>query len=540
MFAENRSRSTNRSGLILLALAWILFSIAAIGFARQNLSAPGLYYDEAVFGGLAKDFITGHDRLHTPGFELVTIFGRPFPVFVQFYLGALKSWTLIPALALFGPSTAVLRLTSLMWALLALFFLMIGVRRCLGLRAALIAGVVLISDPAYFFLSVLDWGAAISSLFCRCVAFYLAVIWWEKRRAGWLFLSAFFLGLGVFNKVDFVAFFIGGGIAAFCFYGRALWAIFRARPPLLLAGVSGFLLGTGPMIFHLGHVVTFTASGQNSAGPNELSEKLHTLGAMYDGSYFYRLMREGGIFSRMYTHSAGFHSLFPLILLLVITLLVATAILGRNKEQRTASGFLLLGFVLTTVIVVLIPGAVRIHHAILAFPFPQLMIAACSSFLWDHSWRHATLRVVRVAICTVIILLVASQLRTISKTEDLINRTGGRGRWSNSFDRFCLKNRNRADLTIISLDWGFNEQLAFLTDAPKLVEPFWALATRETLPPLPNKSENIYLTHSPDYSLYGYDVSYLEAARADPRATVQPYNDGEGRVVFYTIRFPAQ
>jgi hypothetical protein len=46
---------------------------------------------------------------------------------------------------------------------------------------------------------------------------------------------------------------------------------------------------------------------------------------------------------------------------------------------------------------------------------------------------------------------------------------------------FCRQNKNHADITIISLDWGFNEQLAFLTDAPKLVEPFWALQ-RNSLP----------------------------------------------------------
>jgi hypothetical protein len=120
-----QSRQTNRvsshltrHGLIVTIAAWLVLFIIAIAIARQNLSAPGLYYDEAVFGGLAKDFVIGQKRLHMPGCETVTMFNRQFPVFVQPYLGALKCWMLIPAFAVFGPSLAVLRLTSVFWAML--------------------------------------------------------------------------------------------------------------------------------------------------------------------------------------------------------------------------------------------------------------------------------------------------------------------------------------------------------------------------------------------------------------------------------------
>jgi len=37
----------------------------------------------------------------------------------------------------------------------------------------------------------------------------------------------------------------------------------------------------------------------------------------------------------------------------------------------------------------------------------------------------------------------------------------------------CRENRDQSHLKIVSLDWGFNEQLAFLTDGPELSEPFW-------------------------------------------------------------------
>jgi hypothetical protein len=114
--------SKRRDGIVLIS-AWLLLSVAALAVAKQNLSVPGLYYDEAVFAGLAKDFVVGEKRLHMPGCERAIFLGRPWPMFVQPYLGALKSWMLIPGFALFDSSIAVLRLTTLFWALLALLVL---------------------------------------------------------------------------------------------------------------------------------------------------------------------------------------------------------------------------------------------------------------------------------------------------------------------------------------------------------------------------------------------------------------------------------
>src|SRR5438552_14510840 len=141
---------SRRRHLILLLGAWALLAAAIVVPAKQNLSVPGLYYDEAVFAGMAKDFVTGHlHGQHMPDHQVITLAGRPFPLFVQTYLGALKSWMLIPAFSSFGPSVATLRATNLFWQLIALLFLMLGAWRWLGLATAMIAGVLLAVDPTF-------------------------------------------------------------------------------------------------------------------------------------------------------------------------------------------------------------------------------------------------------------------------------------------------------------------------------------------------------------------------------------------------------
>ena len=520
----NRSLSLKRLEIAFLILGWILVAIVVLAVARQNLSAPGLYYDEAVSGGLAKDFITGQPRPHMPNVQLCNVFGRPFPLFVQSYYGALKSWLLIPPVAVFGATLAVLRLTSLVCALVALLFFVLAVRLWLGLAAAIVAGALLVADPAFFFLSLLDWGPAIPPLLCRCAALYFGLAWWRTRKAGYLPLAGFLLGLGLFHKIDFVALLGGTGVAVACFYGKQLFPALRARPSLIVMCGLGFLLGSLPMLWRLPQLVASALPRRADFG--EFKIKLQTWVALYDGSYIERLMSSGGVFGEMYNHSSNAHSLLWIFLPIAAVSLLAVCLFPQDPRERRVAGFLLLGFVLITLGIFALPGAVRIHHAFLAYPFPQLMIAAGLIFLWQRRSTRLVQGITRLIIVALLTMLFASQVQAIRKTQQVIAATGGRGLWSNVLDNFCRENADRADLTIVSLDWGFNEQLAFLTNGPKLLEPFWTFPMfNEGLPPLPREPQYLYLAHSPEYSLLRYDIIYLDAARGDDHAEIQPYSD---------------
>src|SRR5437867_645025 len=83
---------------------------------------------------------------------------------------------------------------------------------------ALIAGALLAFDPTYFFLSVLDWGAAVPSFVCRCACLYFAVRWNQQRKLRDAFFLGLFAGLGIFNKADFAVFLMALGLAALFFY----------------------------------------------------------------------------------------------------------------------------------------------------------------------------------------------------------------------------------------------------------------------------------------------------------------------------------
>ena len=529
---EANSRRSRREFVICMSF-WLALATTMWLLAKQNFQLPGLYYDEAVFAGMAKDFVTGHVHgQHMPDHQVITLVGRSFPFFVQTYLGALKSWMLIPAFSGFGPSVATLRATNLFWQLIGLFFLMLGAWRWLGLPTALIAGLLLAFDPTFLFVSVLDWGVAVPSFLCRCACFYFAIRWYQQRRLRDAFLIGLFAGLGFFNKADFAAFLIAVSIAGLLCYRRQLIAAIRGHASAVALACFGFALGGGPMLLKIPRMLALTISGPHPNAPGELATKLKTMLSMYDGSHFYRLMNAGGVFERMYDGAAGPRAAMGIVVVMACILFGVLAC--RKQIPRTrAIVFLTVATLLITLGVFLMPDAVRIHHAVLAFPLPQLIVAALSAAARKTSAPLRTLAILLVAI------VCLSGLRSIAATQELIQETGGRGRWSESLDKFCRENRGRSDLTIVSLDWGFNEQLMFLTNGPQLAEPFWEF--NQTLPALPPNPNYIYLAHPPEYSVLKYDVAYLDQLqKSGGNAEITPYFDRQNAVTFYTIQFRSQ
>ena len=534
---ESGTSTVQHHELLLVIALWLALATVMLYLAKQNLSIPGLYYDEAIFGGMAKDFVTGHVHgQHLRGSETINILGHPFPMFIQSYLGALKSWMLIPSFRVFGSSVPVLRLTSLFWGLAALAFFLFGAWRWLGLRIALVAGALLAFDPAYFFLSILDWGAAIPSFFCRCLSFFLIVLWSQHRRSAYLFLAAIFAGLGFFNKVDFAVLLVAVGISVACVHGRRLptWRSFLWPAVLFCAG---FALGAGPMLLKAPGILAYGMPAP-SGSSSDIMEKLHTLVATYDGSYFYRLMNLGGLFNKMYGEPSRAYSLFGFAFVAAFVALLGVA-LNRNSKNgmKQTARILLLTTALVTIGMLLVPGAVRIHHTVIVFPLPHLIVATAASLLWEKiSSLRRFRRPVQLAIIVTVALVVTSDLVAVTSTQKIIRATGGSGLWSESINAFCRENKDRADLRIVSLDWGFNEQLAFLTEQPTLAEPFWTF--RRNLPPLPADPSCIYLVHPPEYSVFPFGPTYWRAARkAGDQVEIRPYFDRQNHVSFYAIRF---
>ena len=535
-----RAARSRRDVLIIVAV-WLALAGILLCLARQNLAEPGAYYDETNYGGLAKDFLAGkspHGEHWNAwiGFPYsVQVFGRPFPVFIASYMGAVKSWLLILTFSIFGPSLTVIRLTSLTCGLLALLVFMLWVRRWLGRNAAVVFGLLVAFDPSFFFGTLIDWGGISPSILCKACCFYCTVSWWRKPHYGYAALAGAFAGLGFFHKIDIAIPFGAAAVAAAIAYARPLLARLAAKRWTLAVAAGGFLVPASVMLLNLPRVF----STRMPIGPTDPNEKIGTLFAMYDGSYYYRLMDFGGIFYRIFSWSAPIFVPLGIILALAGLYLLSCILTGRlGTRHKRGAVFLCLSTLLVTLGVLILPAATRLHHAMVVFPFSHLLIASgMAMFYRRFSKPQIGYKLARLLPVAGLMVILATQAHAIHKTEQLIHATGGRGWWSDSMADFCKSVKCRKDLTIASLDWGFNEQLLFSTDGPKLVEPFWA--NPDALPPgMPKPTNWVFLVHPDYYTFFRCGTELLKDAQARPEdVEIKPYCDRQGQVAFYSIRY---
>jgi hypothetical protein len=532
------SKQSVREWTALISV-WLAISIMVSSFTICNLSAPGLDYDEAVCAGQAKDFLTGKPHgHHIPGTLAINLFGRPFPLLVQCYLGALKSWLLIPSFAVFGSSVPVLRLTNMGWGLIALLLFMLWTRRLLGLPAALIAGALLGLDPSYFFITMHDWSEVVAAFLCRFAGFSLLLLWWQRRKWYQLFLASVFFGLGVFSKVDFFVILLGCGLALLLTHRREIVSAVKTTPGVFALGGLGFVLVAVPFLVpEAGWILHRSQVGATESG---LVEKIRIILAMYDGSYFWRLMDVGGRFNCMFDYSSAVWSPFGLVAMAATVFLVVEVKRHfRTDSQCRLLAFLLLSALFTTVGFLLLPGAKRIYHALVIYPFPHLIIAAALVRLWPGKSAVAGTRLIRgVLVVGTGLVLITGHLLAVQKTDGLIQETGGRGWWSNALGEFCETVKGRTDLTIVSLDWGFNEQLLFLTDGPHLWEPLWHRQPNGKFE-FPLSPNTMYLIHPPEYLMLPYGAQILNRLQSmdSQQMQISAFRDREGQVAFYVIWF---
>jgi hypothetical protein len=118
-----------------------------------------------------------------------------------------------------------------------------------------------------------------------------------------------------------------------------------------LPRAATFLLPVAITFPRMGKVLAVAEQTPSLAG--ELKEKLHTLLALYDGSYFYRLINVGGLFNKMYDQPVALYVSLWLVLAFAV---VAVAGFVRGKNRLRAMGFLLSSLILTTIGVLLLPG----------------------------------------------------------------------------------------------------------------------------------------------------------------------------------------
>jgi len=543
----NETSPKRRRERLALALSFVLFSCIALGIAGRDLEVPGLYYDEVIQAEPAVQFMTDDGRpSRIPGAHTTRLFGGWFPVMIQPYMGALKSHALMPVFAAFGTSAASLRLTTLAWSLVGLLFAMLWSREALGTRVAIVAAALLAVDPSFLWTSRHDWGSFALGFLCRCGGLYFVTTGWTRRSAWRLFAGGLCFGLGVYNKIDFGVVVVAGGLALAITLPRIVSEAVRSRGLRPLPAALGFLLGAGPMIAVAGTVLTATqqAVRQQTGGSGNWAEKQNALVAVLDGSYFHKLMLTGGSFERMFEAEGAATGLF------LVAFLACGVVLGaqlwrdqRRGERDPAQAFVWLTTLAIGLGLILTPRAVRIHHILNLYPFPQLVVAIALVRLWEGAPAgEPARRLRRAGALAVLCAVFAGSLYVDFRTLETIRESGGKGRWSDALGDFAADLASQPDAVAVSLDWGFNGPLRYAARDLATVEPIWEIR-RAHLPgrawTFAGTDRHVYLVFEANLAVFDFGPRFLAMARDMPAGgvSIRRHLDREGDLAFLSVRF---
>jgi hypothetical protein len=396
------------------------------------------------------------------------------------------------------------------------------------------------------FVSRHDWGSFALALLLRCAGMLLVLVAWDaeesghkqakraasRRRAKFIGLGAgLCFGLGLYNKIDFAVPLAAAALALVVAAPRVVAGALRA-PSRLLPIAAGLLLGAAPL---LGEITTALQVTQSAAGADAdlWQQKLGALRCMLDGSYFDRLMRAGGSFERMFQVEGA--AAGPFLLVYALAVLYLAVRLLRRWEPATA--FALAAAVLSSLGILAIPRAVRIHHALGAYPFPQYVVALAILALAGS--RGQALR--RAAAAAVVAVVLGGGAWASLRTHDTIQRSHGKGRWSDATGQLAKELAAEPDAVAVSLDWGFRAQLRFLDRELDVREPVWELTRRDPeAPPWSFQGDGrvVYLLWDRDYAVFPVGPAFLETVSSidSSRVEIRRHADRDGDPAFVTVR----
>lgn len=539
---DSAPRSSSR--VRRLFVAWLVVGSIGAAFVGHDMTKPGTFDDELVAVYPALQFLDPElPRIKIEAASTVRLFGRDFPFMTQSYMGALKSQLLIPVFAVLEPTTTTLRRTTLVWSWLGIGLMMAWAAGALGPCVALVAGVLVVLDPSFLWVSRHDWGSFALGFLLRCGALYFLFDGWTQKRNGRLFLGGLCVGLGLFNKVDFVVFPFAAGLGLLLVAPNLVKQALGQRRRSAGFAALGFFVSVIPLLLAAAdtqHTVR-QAFATADINPVTMSEKLATLATTLDGSRFDSLMRAGGKarYIPEFDPAAG-----PfLVIFLVASLWLGFRLVRGRREAGPwqAETFLLLTASLTVIGILIIPRTERLHHALNLYPFPQLIVAAVVARLWFGAGGGKHLRrAARGAAGALVTLAVLGSVYVHWQTWTTIHRSGGKGLWSD------VRMRHTAELleerpipTVVALDWGFSWGLRYERPALAMIDLPAEMRSRGDFAwSFDGTPQFDYLLYPDRYATFPHGARFLEAARRLPPefVSVRDHYDGQGELAFRSVR----
>ena len=512
--------------VLVFALLFVLLGVILIPYA-------GLEVDEVLFAQPLHGLIN-------PTFS-IRVRHHFVPLMVMSYIGTLKSLVYWPLSWIFSASVYFVRLPMVLVgaATIVVFYKWAGIFA--GPRGALLAAVLLATDPTFLLTDTFDWGpVALQHLLVVSGCFLIA-----RGRLSW---GAFLFGLALWNKAIFAWTLAGLGLAALLVLPgavRALLPDWRRWTRALLA----FALGALPLLVFNVKQPNSTLGDNAHLSFENFTVKCWELKGAVDGSgLFGFLVAPDSAENRRKPESPQGRAASWISdrlgnrqkNLMPYAILIAAAIVllwWRAPGRRAALFAAVCGIGTFFAMVVTRNGGTAIHHTVLVWPMPQLLVGAAFGAL---PWRW--LRVAPV------VLLIAANLLVVNQYIAEFEQNGSNGSFTDAINPLADSLARTSGENIYVVDWGIYEALDFLLpdkshlrESPPLsIEATSDPGQRREIDAMIMDPNALFVGHIPALEVFRGGDARLEAvARSDGYAKIptQIVADRNGRAKFQVFRF---
>ncbi|HEV3330761.1 MAG TPA: glycosyltransferase family 39 protein [Bryobacteraceae bacterium] len=471
------------------------------------------------------------------------------PLMLMNYLGTVKSWIYRPLFHWFGTGESVTRIPVLLAGVASVWLFYLLLRRVAGERAATIGCSLLAADASYLLTTCFDWGPVALQHLLLVGGLLLLVLFWQDGNERVLAAGFFLLGLAVWDKALAVWSLSGFAVAALVTVPRQIRKVWTMRRAALAA--AGFFVGSLPLIVYNLDTRLGTLHGTVAYDASALTKKVYIMGVTFDGSGLFGWVTadappqphtpQGWLETASVRLATLAGNPENSLLLYAFAAALLLAPLARGADLR-AIGFALIAMAVAwgQMLFTATTGT-SLHHTILLWPLPQMVIGVSFAAASRRLRRAGT-----TLLAVTMVVVVGSGLVVINQYYATMVRNGGAQNWSDAIDRLSDYMKGVKASTVWCVDWGILDSLRLLnrgrlplrvTDVSSAQPSPQALREIDAAIALPS---SVFLAHTPRMEfLAGVEARLERMAATDGyrREVLTVISDSYGRPSLEVYRF---
>ncbi len=496
--------------------------ILAIVIACRKISQPGLYYDELLFvnGALAgKGDIFIRYRFHG------------IPILLMDYIGALKAWIYFPIFSIFPVNSWSVRLPSILIGITGGVLLVMALRRGFGPVAGITGAIMILLDPTLITHSRLDWGPNALMFFFRGLLFFSFVRWTRTSNPKWAWVFVIAIGLGIFDKLNFIWIGCAAIAATLIFYRQQLKEFVRAYPRHARLLFSVTAIGLGASIVR----AIMVSENIDIAWGNRIGYAFSLIRYILCGGGALEFISGNGIQLAQW--------IWPGYLFVVIAACwgVASILINNNSRRLFFWSFTFLTLVALAFIIT--KTATGPHHASVLGGIWQFVLAALLGIAWQSKIQYDRLfRILTVLAC---VLVTAGYIKANAICTDAFAKPVNMN-WDAASTNAALFAKQHTDADFIAADWGLGLHLIAVTKDQPIILDVWTMfmntmQTEEVITNIRKDRYTYIYTHSTQFEAAKGNRANLIAALKKFHINgeiFKTYTNREGKVFVEIWRIP--